>query len=91
MSKAISNEAFPLLYESVNIPYNETKAFNWFKLMKTHKELARAVKVLDVDLGVLFDVVSRQEGIEILVTEVLRSLINLRESSHFFSVTHNFF
>jgi hypothetical protein len=84
VSKTISNEAFPILYESVKLPYNETKAFNWFKLMKTHKELARAVKVLEVDLDVLFDAKPRRrEDIEILVTEVLRSLINLKESVAF--------
>jgi hypothetical protein len=81
VSKAISNEAFPILYESVNLPYNKPKAFNWFKLMKTQKELARAVKVLEVDLDVLFDAKPRRrEDIEILVAEVLRSLINLKES-----------
>jgi hypothetical protein len=83
VSKAISNEAFPLLYERVNVPYDETKAFNLFKLMKTHEELAYAVKVLDMNLGVLFDVEPRREGIEILVTELLRSLINPKESVAF--------
>jgi hypothetical protein len=90
VSKAISKEAFPLLYETVKVPYNETKASNWFKLMKTENSLARAVKALNVDLAVLFSVESRQEGIEILVTDVLRSLINLKESVLFFLFRYNF-
>jgi hypothetical protein len=90
VSKAISKEAFPPLYETVKLPYNETKASNWFKLMKTENSLARAVKVLNVDLAVLFSAESRREGIEILVTDVLRSLINLKESVLFFLFRYNF-
>jgi hypothetical protein len=83
VSKTISNEAFPILYEKIILPYNETKTFNWFKLMKTRKELACAVQVLEMALDVLFATPRRQEDIEILVTEVLRSLINLKESVAF--------